>query len=259
MTKALNLNADMGESFGPWTMGNDADLLEVVASANVACGWHAGDPEIMRRTARMARDRGVSLGAHPSFPDLQGFGRRQMVLRSAEVEVFVAYQVGALMAIAALEGAQVTHVKPHGALNNMAAADFELSSAITRGVRAVDPDLILLAPAASELSRAGRSGGLRVADEIFADRAYSDDGTLAPRSQPGAMIHGAAASLAHVMRMLEEQALVSLSGKRLPVSIDSICVHGDGPDAVATASALRQGLETAGYSVQTLPQVLSQR
>jgi len=259
MSQALNLNADMGEGFGPWQMGNDEALLEVVTSVNVACGWHAGDPEIMRRTARVARERGVSLGAHPSFPDLQGFGRRRMAFSADEVESLVAYQVGALIAIAALEGSEVTHVKPHGALNNMAAEDFTLASAITRGVHGISHDLILLAPAASELSRAGCDGGLRVANEIFADRAYSDDGSLAPRSQPGAMIHGAEASLAHVMQMLKQGALVALSGKRIPVSIDSICVHGDGPDAVATASALRRGLQEAGYALKTLPQVLSER
>lgn len=251
--KSINLNADLGESFGAWTMGADEALLGVVASANLACGFHGGDPEVMRRSVAAAAARGVSIGAHPSYPDLQGFGRRRLDMAPREIEALVAYQVGALAGIAAMEGARVSHVKPHGALNNVACAERPVAQAIARAVRAVDPALILLAPACSELLAAGREAGCRVAVEVFADRAYTDDGQLVPRGRPGAFVHGAAASLAHVLRMLEEGALVSLSGKRLPTAIDSICVHGDNAEAVAVAAALRRGLEGAGYAIRPLP------
>ena len=250
--RRINLNADLGESFGAWTMGADDAMLEMVGSANIACGFHAGDPGVMRRTVRAALDRGVSLGAHPSFPDLQGFGRRRMDIPARELEAMVIYQVGALQAMAAAEGGRVGHVKPHGALNNIACVDAGVADAVARAMRALGGDLILLAPAHSELARAGERAGLRVALEVFADRAYLDDGQLVPRSRPDAMVHGAAASLAHVQRMLDEGAIVSVSGRRLPTAIDSICVHGDGPDAVASAAALKQGLTAAGWALVTL-------
>lgn len=254
--KSVNLNADMGESYGAWTMGADDALLDVVASANLACGFHGGDPDVMRRAVAAARARRVSIGAHPSYPDLQGFGRRRLDMAPAEIEAMVAYQVGALAGIAAMEGARVTHVKPHGALNNVGCADRPVADAIARAVKAVDPGLILLAPACSAMLAAGRDAGLRTAVEVFADRAYQDDGQLVPRSHPGAFVHGAEASLAHVLRMLDEGALVSLSGRRLPTRIDSICVHGDNAQAVAVAAALRQGLEAAGYAIRPLPECI---
>lgn len=252
---AINLNADLGEGFGAWTMGDDDAMLDLVDSANIACGFHAGDPLTMRRTVRRALDRGVSLGAHPSYPDLQGFGRRRMDFSPAELEALLLYQLGALQAVAAAEGGRVSHVKPHGALNNLACADAATADALARALRALDPALILLAPAHSELARAGQRAGLRVALEVFADRAYQDDGQLVPRNRPDAMVHGAAAALAHVRRMLDEGALVSVSGKRLPTAIDSICVHGDGADAVATAAALRAGLLAAGHTLRPLDQL----
>jgi UPF0271 protein len=169
--KRINLNADLGESFGPWVMGDDAALLDVVASANLACGFHAGDPDVMRRTVRACVAKGVSIGAHPSYADLQGFGRRALKLSAVEIENLVAYQIGALAGIAALEGGRVTHVKPHGALNNQACADAGIAAAIARAVRGVDANLILLAPAASALLTAGQEAGLKVVEEIFADRA----------------------------------------------------------------------------------------
>lgn len=251
--KLINLNADLGESFGPWVMGDDAALLDVVTSANLACGFHAGDPDVMRRTVRACLAKGVSIGAHPGYHDLQGFGRRAMKLGLDEIENLVAYQVGALAGVAALEGGRVTHVKPHGALNNQACADVAIAAAVCRAVRAVDPALILLAPAASALLAAGRAAGLTVVEEIFADRAYQDDGQLAPRGTPGAMIHGAAACAAHVQAMLAEGALIALSGKRIATAIGSICVHGDGPEAVAVARHLRSALEADGWRLVTLP------
>ena len=257
MAMLLNLNSDLGESFGAWEMAGDEPMLGIVNSANVACGYHAGDPLVMMRTLALAGKNGVSVGAHPGFPDLQGFGRRRMDIPAAELEAMLIYQIGALDACARTQGLRVTHVKPHGALSNLACADRKIADAIARAVHRLDPGLILLAPAASQLIYAGREQGLPVVEEIFADRAYLDDGNLVPRSQPGAMIHGAEASLAHVMRMIEEQALISINGKRLPVKPQSICVHGDGPDAVATARAIRTGLQAAGFEMVTIPQLLT--
>lgn len=251
--KRINLNADLGEGYGPWQMGDDAAMLGIVASANIACGGHAGDPDVMRRTVRLAQQCGVSIGAHPSYPDLQGFGRRAMALAPAELENQVAAQVGALAAIAALEAARVTHVKPHGALNNLACVDRGVADSICRAVRAIDRGLILLAPAASQLVAAGRAAGLTVVEEIFADRAYLPDGQLVPRSRPDAMIHAAAACLTHVQAMLDAGALIAVDGTRIPTPIGSICVHGDSPDAVEVARHLRQGLAAAGYEIVPLP------
>lgn len=252
----INLNADLGESFGAWTMGSDAELLQVIGSANIACGFHAGDPVVMRETVRLAIANGVSLGAHPAFPDLQGFGRRVMQLSSKELEATLLYQVGALQAMAAAEGGRVTHVKPHGALNNMACADDAMAATVARAVKALDPRLILLAPAFSALERAGESAGLRVAREVFADRTYQADGQLTPRSQPGSVLHDAADCVRHVQRMLDAGGIVTADGHRLPTPIHSICVHGDGPAAVAAARAIRAALEIAGHRMAGLPDML---
>jgi len=253
--KRINLNADLGEGFGPWRMGDDAAMLGIVNSANIACGGHAGDPNVMRRTVRLAQERGVSIGAHPSYPDLQGFGRRAMALSPAELESQMACQIGALAGIAALEAAQVTHVKPHGALNNLACVDRAVADTICRAVRAVDQTLILLAPAASQLVAAGRAAGLTVVEEIFADRAYLADGQLVPRSRADAMIHGPAACLAHVLSMLETGALIAADGTRIATPIGSICVHGDNPDAVGVARHLREQLGARGYQLLPLTAV----
>jgi UPF0271 protein len=253
MNRCVNLNADLGESFGAWTMGRDDEMLALVDSANVACGFHAGDPAMMRRTVALAKRHGVSVGAHPSFPDLQGFGRRRMDIAEAELEALLVYQIGALAAIARAEGSAVTHVKPHGALNNMACVDPKLARCVARAVRAVDPALILLAPVLSQLVAAGQEAGLPVVEEVFADRAYADDGTLVPRSQPGAVLHGADACVAHVLRMVETGALHSIDGVELPVRVQSICVHGDDPQAVATAQAVGDALRAAGWRRVPLP------
>ena len=248
----IDLNADLGESFGAWTMGADAELLGIVSSANVACGFHAGDPLVMRRTLRLARERGVGVGAHVAYPDLQGFGRRPMRIPTEELEAMLVYQIGALAGLAAAEGLRLGHLKPHGALNNAACADLALARTVCRAMAAFDRSLILLAPALSQLAVAGREAGLAVIEELFADRAYLDDGQLVPRSRPDAMVHGAEASLAHVRRMLEEGAIISLNGKRLPVRAGSVCVHGDNAEAVATARRLREGLEDSGYDIVAL-------
>jgi UPF0271 protein len=251
----INLNADLGEGFGPWQMGDDAAMLEIVASANIACGGHAGDPDVMRRTVRLAKERGVSIGAHPSYPDLQGFGRRPMALSRGELESQIAFQVGALAGIAALEGTRLSHVKPHGALNNLACVDRAVADTICRAMHAIDDALILLAPAASQLVVAGRSAGLKVVEEIFADRAYLPDGQLVPRARADAMIHGPAACLAHVLAMLEAGALIAVDGRRIDTPIGSICVHGDDAGAVGVARHLREQLGARGYRVLALPEI----
>lgn len=251
----INLNADLGEGFGPWTMGDDQAMLDIVNSASIACGGHAGDPETMRRTVRLAKARGVSIGAHPSYPDLQGFGRRAMALTPAELEGQTAFQIGALAGIAALEAARVTHVKPHGALNNVACIDRDVADTLCRAIRTIDQDLILLAPAASQLLEAGRAAGLNVVAEIFADRAYLPDGQLVPRVRPDAMIHGAEACLDHTLSMLEAGALIAVDGTRVAASIGSICVHGDSPGAVGIARYLRQELGARGYQFTELPKL----
>ena len=253
MAARLNLNADLGESFGPWVMGRDDAMLRIVNSANVACGYHAGDPMVMINTVGLAKAHGVSVGAHPGFPDLQGFGRRRMDIPLPELEALLIYQIGALDACARAQGTRVTHIKPHGALSNIACAERKIADAIARAIYCLDPTLVLLAPAASQLIAAGRDKGLPVVEEIFADRAYLDDGNLVPRSQAGAMVHGAEASLQHVMRMVEESALISINGKRIPVNPQSICVHGDNADAVATAQAIRDGLLKAGFGLTGIP------
>lgn len=250
----INLNADLGESFGAWRMGDDAALLQVIGSANIACGFHAGDPVVMRETVRLAVANGVSLGAHPAFPDLQGFGRRVMQLSPKELEATILYQVGALQAMAAAEGGRVSHVKPHGAMSNMACADEAMATTVARAVKALDRELILLAPAHSALERAGEAAGLRVAREVFADRSHQADGQLTPRSQPGAVLHGAQDCVQHVLRMLDAGGIVTTDGQRLPTRIDSICVHGDGPGAVEAARAIRAALEAAGHRLVTLPE-----
>jgi UPF0271 protein len=252
----INLNADLGESFGAWTMGDDAALLQIVGAANIACGFHAGDPLVMRQTVRAALAAGVGLGAHPAYPDLQGFGRRPMTMAPAELEAAVIYQVGALAGMAAAEGGRLTHVKPHGALNNQACEDAAMADTVARAVRAVDRELILLAPALSELTAAAERAGLQVAAEVFADRAYTDAGTLVPRRQAGAVLHDPDAVVAHVMRMLDAGGIVAASGKVLPTAMHSICVHGDNPGAVGNASRLRTALASAGWQQVGLTEAL---
>jgi len=255
----INLNADLGESFGPWKMGDDAAMLELVRSASIACGFHAGDPLIMRRTLRTAKRHGVSVGAHPSFPDLQGFGRRPMRLAADELQAMILYQLAALAGMAHVEGLPMTHVKPHGALSNMASEDVNLAQRVACAVSSFDADLILLAPAGSRLMDAGKAEGLRVAGEIFADRAYTETGHLMPRSQPGAVLTDEAGCVEHVLRMLDAGGIVTASGKTLPVTFHSICVHGDSPHALATARAVRAALVDAGCRLNALSDMTALR
>ena len=246
----VDLNSDLGESWGVYELGADADMLSVVSSANIACGFHAGDPDVMRQTVIRARDGNVGIGAHPGYLDLWGFGRRKIAGDSLEdIEKQTAYQIGALMGLAALEGAKVTHVKTHGALGNLVAEDDGVAGAVAKAVKSVDPDLILVVMPGMATERAAEATGLRMAREIYADRTYQDNGNLVPRSQPGAVIHDAEEAAASVLKMLQEGAVITQSGKRIKGRIDTICVHGDNPAAVGMARALRASLEASGVEI----------
>ncbi|MDK2785178.1 MAG: 5-oxoprolinase (ATP-hydrolyzing) subunit, partial [Bacillota bacterium] len=242
----VDLNSDVGESFGAYKLGLDAEVLKHVTSANIACGFHAGDPMVMAKTVALAVENGVGIGAHPGYPDLQGFGRRNMNLTPEEVKNFVIYQVGALAAFARAAGRPLQHVKAHGALYNMAAKDAKLARAIAEGVKAVAPDAILLALAGSEMVKAAREVGLKVAQEVFADRAYNPDGTLVPRSQPGSMIHDPEVAIPRAVRMVTEGKVTAITGEEIPIQADSICVHGDNPEAIAFVARIRDALAAAG-------------
>jgi UPF0271 protein len=248
MTLRIDLNADLGESFGPWPMGADEALMGIITSANVACGFHAGDPDTMARTMAAAVAAGVGIGAHPGLPDLKGFGRRRMQVSHAEARNLVAYQLGAAQAMARAAGGRVRHLKLHGALANMAAEDESLARACYEGALAVDPDLILMVIAGTAQDRAARALGARRACEIFADRAYAETGLLVDRRLPGAVLHDPAAIAARVLEMLRAGAIITVGGKRLPTRIDTICLHGDTPEAVAIAAALRAALAGAGIA-----------
>ncbi len=246
----IDLNADLGESFGPWVMGDDAAMLDIVTTANVACGFHAGDPSIMRQTAELALARGVAIGAHPGFEDLAGFGRRRILgLSHRELENMIAYQIGALQAVSALAGHRVTHVKTHGALGNMVAEDDDMAMAVGRAIKAAGPDLLFLVMPGMATERAARALGLAHFREIYADRTYDDTFNLTDRRKPGSVIHDTDEAIRHVMSILQDSAITSVNGKRMSVEIDSVCVHGDNPGSVALARALRSGLEAQGVTV----------
>lgn len=247
----VDLNSDLGEGYGMWPMGDDAAMLDIVTSANVACGFHAGDSDIMLKTAQLARAKGVSIGAHPSYRDLHGFGRRPVPgLTASEIETMVAYQIGALQAVASMVGMRVTHVKAHGALSNVACADPVTARAIATAIKAVDRDLIWVVLPQSEIERAGEAANLRLAREVFADRAYEDDASLMSRSKPGSVLHDSKQIAERVLRMVRDQAVVSASGKVLKMPIDTICVHGDTPGAVSIARAVRSTLEQNGFALK---------
>jgi UPF0271 protein len=248
----IDLNCDMGESFGRYTLGNNAAMLDVVTSANVACGLHAGDPTVMQATVALAAQKGVAVGAHPGYPDLQGFGRRTMALTPAEIEATVLYQIGALAGFARAAGVPLIHVKPHGALYNVAARDIAVAEAIVRAAAAFDPALIVVTLPDSALLHAAQTAGLRVAYEGFADRAYREDGTLVPRTEPGAVIHDPALATARAIRMVTLGEVEAITGKTVPLHIDTLCIHGDTPGAVAIAAALRLALESEGVVVAPL-------
>ena len=245
----VDLNADMGEGFGPWPMGSDAELLDVITSANIACGFHAGDPDVMAATMVRAVKASVGIGAHPGFPDLQGFGRRRMSLKPDEVRQLVAYQLGAAQAMARLAGGSVRHLKLHGALANMAAEDVSLAKAAYEGALAVDPDIIVMVITATQQQAAVEELGCRWAGEIFADRAYNDDCTLVDRSKPGAVIHDPEVAAKRVVAMVKAGSIIAESGQVIPAAVDTICLHGDGATAVKIAKAVRQALLDEGIEL----------
>jgi UPF0271 protein len=248
----IDLNSDLGESFGPWAMGQDAALMDSISSANVACGFHAGDPGTMRATIALARDKGVAIGAHPGFQDLVGFGRREIKASPAEVADLVLYQVSALAGMAAAQGMTLQHVKAHGALYNMACKDRGLAEAIARAVASLDRSLILFGLPNSELLRAGEAAGLPVAAEVFADRAYDTDGSLTARSKPGSVIHDTQQLVERAIRMVQEQNVIAVDGSTIALRADTICLHGDTPGAADHARAVRAGLENAGITIRSL-------
>jgi 5-oxoprolinase (ATP-hydrolysing) subunit A len=247
--RSIDLNCDCGEGFGAYRIGDDNAMLDIVTSANVACGFHAGDPEIMAKTFKAAKAKGVVIGAHPGFPDLWGFGRRRLPFTAGEIERLIAYQIGAANALATYAGAKLGYVKVHGALSNIAAEDETIALAIARAMKAVEPRLSFLAPAGTKLEKAAHAHGLAVAREIYADRAYTDAGLLVERSCPGAVLHEAGDIAERVLAMVLEGAIITISGQRLAAGIDSVCVHGDSPNAVAMAKAVRARLEKAGIAL----------
>ncbi|MDM8164490.1 5-oxoprolinase subunit PxpA [Roseovarius sp.] len=250
MTRTVDLNADMGESFGPWIMGNDAALLDVVTSANIACGLHAGDWDTMAETMKRAVSNGVGLGAHPGFPDLQGFGRRRMHMPATSLANLVRYQVGAAEGMARAVGGTLRHLKLHGAMANMASEDEAMARTCYEAALSVAPDLIVMVLAGTAQEKAARSIGCPIAHEIFADRAYNDDATLVDRSQTGAVIHDATLAGQRMVEMVREGAIITESGKRIETRIDTICLHGDTAEAVEIAKSVRQALEDAGIGLR---------
>jgi 5-oxoprolinase (ATP-hydrolysing) subunit A len=248
----VDLNCDMGESFGVYRLGRDGEIIRFISSANIACGFHAGDPLVMQQTVDLARQHGVAVGAHPGFPDLVGFGRRNLDMTAPEAKACLIYQIGALEGFCRGAGVTLNHVKPHGALYNLAARDPVLATAVAAGVRAVNPDLILVGLAGSELVRAGVAGGLRVAREVFADRNYAPDGSLISRQSPQAIICDPRLVAERVVMMVQEGRVTALDGTELPLEFDTICLHGDTAGAVELAAAIAGRLRQAGIRIEAL-------
>jgi UPF0271 protein len=247
----IDLNADVGESFGAYAFGDDEAVMRSVSSANIAAGFHGGDPGVLRRTIVLARTLGVAVGAHPSFPDLPGFGRREMKLSASEAEDLVLYQVAAVAGVARAEGVELAHVKPHGAMYNLASRERELAEAIARAVFSYDTSLVLYAPPRSALAAAGRAIGLRVALEGFADRAYRPDGSLVPRTEPGAIIGHVEDVVTRAMQMAVERTVNAIDGSTLQLDADTICIHGDTAGAASMAAWIKAGLTSAGVEVRS--------
>ena len=249
---SIDLNCDLGESFGRYTLGLDDQVIPLVTSANVACGMHAGDPVVMAKTVRKAAESGVAVGAHPGYPDLQGFGRRDMALSPDEAYAFVLYQVSALAGFCKTSGVRLHHVKPHGQLYNRAAKDEQLADAIARAVRDFDQDLVLVGLAGSKLIEAGRACGLRTAGEFFADRNYTPEGTLVPRSQENAVVADEDLAVSRTVEAVKSGFVTAIDGSQVSVDFDTICVHGDGPKALAFVKKIREALEVAGVEIAAL-------
>ena len=250
--KQVDLNCDLGESFGNYTCGLDAEVIPHISSANVACGFHASDPLVMMKTVALAKQYGVSVGAHPGYPDLVGFGRRNMTVSPVELKAMVQYQIGALQAFCKAQGTVLQHVKPHGAMYNMAAKDRKLADAICEAIAEVDSSLILLGLSGSQMLEAAKETGLPWTSEVFADRAYEDDGSLTPRALPGSVITDEEEAIARVLQMVQEGTVTARSGKTIPIQADSICLHGDGVKAVEFARRIRAELTAAGVKIVPL-------
>lgn len=248
----VDLNSDLGESFGNYKIGLDEEVIKYVTSVNVACGWHAGDPLVMEKTIKIAKENEVAVGAHPGFPDLMGFGRRNLSVSPDEMKTYIKYQLGALMAFAKSQGKKIQHVKPHGAMYNMAAKDLKLAISIAEGIYEVDKDIILLGLANSELIKAGEKVGLKVANEVFADRAYNSDGTLVSRTKEGSVIHDADIAIARVIRMIKEGKVKAITGEDVEINAQSICVHGDNPEAVEFVKRIKTKLQEEGIEVTSM-------
>jgi len=246
---SIDLNCDMGESFGAWRMGNDVALMDFVSSVNVACGFHAGDASTIRQTIGTAIDKGVKVGAHPSFPDLQGFGRREMKMSAAEIFDIVLYQVSALKGICEAFGAKLNHVKPHGALYNKAAKDFEIAAAIAEAVKKIDENLIFYGLSGSYLISEAEKIGLHTASEVFADRTYTADGTLTPRTETNALITDEKQAIVQVLEMIFDQKVTATSGERIPIKAETICIHGDGANALEFAIKINAELTKTGIRI----------
>ena len=244
-----DLNSDLGESFGAYTIGADDKIIPLVTSVNIACGYHAGDPLVMQKSVALAKQYGVSVGAHPGFPDLLGFGRRNMNATPAEVKAYIQYQVGALSAFCRAAGVKLHHVKPHGAMYNMAGADYKLARAVAEAVAEIDDSLVLLALSGSEMIRAANEIGLPCASEVFADRHYEEDGSLRARSKPDSVIHDEEECICRVLRMVTEGKVTAVTGKDIDLRADSICVHGDTPEALAFIRRIRETLEKNGIGI----------
>lgn len=245
----IDLNSDLGESFGAYKIGRDSDIVPLVSSANVACGFHAGDPCVMAKTVKLCKESNTAIGAHPGFDDLQGFGRRNMAVSPDEAKALMTYQIGALDAFCKSVGLKLQHVKPHGALYNMAAKDKKLADAICQSIYDYDPSLILMGLANSEMTRSAKEIGLPFASEVFADRAYEDDGTLVPRSKPNSMIEDENEAVERVITMIKEHTVKTVSGKTIEIVPDSVCVHGDSAKALAFVEKIRTALESENISI----------
>lgn len=248
----IDLNSDLGESYGPYTIGNDDEVLKYVTSVNVACGFHAGDPQVMEQTVLKALENNVAIGAHPGFPDLRGFGRRPMIISPEEAKAYVMYQIGALDAFVKAHGVKMQHVKPHGALYNMAAEDYKLARAIAEAVYAVDRDLILMGLGGSQLIKAGKDVGLRTANEVFADRRYTSEGTLVSRTEANAVIIDKEEAASQIIDIVQNGKIKSVDGTEIDIFADSICVHGDNQEAVELVKYLRETLSKSNISIQSL-------
>ncbi len=246
----VDLNSDLGESFGSYKIGADELIIPLVSSANIACGWHAGDPLVMAKSVALAKQYGASLGAHPGYPDLMGFGRRNISASPAEVKAYIQYQVGALSAFCKAAGVRMNHVKPHGAMYNMAGADIKLARAVVEAVAEIDDSLVLLALSGSEMINAANEKGLRCASEVFADRNYEEDGSLRSRSKPDSTIHDEDECIARVLRMIKEGKLKAITGRDIDIKADSICVHGDNPQALAFVKRIRSALAAEGIEIK---------